>query len=250
MNDVLPAPSLESADAGQPAACPSPSRSATACCVNRIVNGVARVRLPRIGLPAALAEVRRFLRRAAEARARRGRGIRRAAAADLRGRLRMPCRRWRGSRTTTDLAHLAQELPEQADLLESDDDAPIIRLINAVLTQAVKRERLRHPRRAVREPAGDALPRRWRAARSAAVQARRGAAGGVAHQGHVAARHRREAPAAGRSHQPAHRRARGRRARLDHSVRPRRARGAAYPRQAGRAARARIAWAWMRAPRR
>jgi general secretion pathway protein E len=38
----------------------------------------------------------------------------------------------------TDLAHLAQGLPEQADLLESDDDAPIIRLINAVLTQAVK----------------------------------------------------------------------------------------------------------------
>src|SRR5207302_6961912 len=39
---------------------------------------------------------------------------------------------------TTDLAHLAQELPEQADLLDSEDDAPIIRLINAVLTQAVK----------------------------------------------------------------------------------------------------------------
>jgi general secretion pathway protein E len=38
----------------------------------------------------------------------------------------------------TDLAHLALDLPEQADLLESDDDAPIIRLINAVLTQAVK----------------------------------------------------------------------------------------------------------------
>jgi general secretion pathway protein E len=38
----------------------------------------------------------------------------------------------------TDLAHLAQELPEQADLLESNDDAPIIRLINAVLTQAVR----------------------------------------------------------------------------------------------------------------
>src|SRR5439155_21965217 len=31
-----------------------------------------------------------------------------------------------------------QELPEQADLLDSEDDAPIIRLINAVLTQAVK----------------------------------------------------------------------------------------------------------------
>jgi general secretion pathway protein E len=43
-----------------------------------------------------------------------------------------------GVEESTDLAHLAQELPEQADLLESEDDAPIIRLINAVLTQAVK----------------------------------------------------------------------------------------------------------------
>jgi general secretion pathway protein E len=39
---------------------------------------------------------------------------------------------------TSDLAHLAQVLPEQADLLESEDDAPIIRLINAIFTQAVK----------------------------------------------------------------------------------------------------------------
>jgi general secretion pathway protein E len=43
-----------------------------------------------------------------------------------------------GLEDTTDLAHLAQDLPEQADLLESDDDAPIIRLINAVLSQAVR----------------------------------------------------------------------------------------------------------------
>jgi general secretion pathway protein E len=43
-----------------------------------------------------------------------------------------------GLEGSTDLAHLVQELPEQADLLESDDDAPIIRLINAVLTQAVR----------------------------------------------------------------------------------------------------------------
>ncbi len=43
-----------------------------------------------------------------------------------------------GFEDTTDLAHLAQDLPEQADLLESDDDAPIIRLINAVLTQAMR----------------------------------------------------------------------------------------------------------------
>jgi len=38
----------------------------------------------------------------------------------------------------TDLFSVAQALPEPSDLLESDDDAPIIRLINAVLTQAVK----------------------------------------------------------------------------------------------------------------
>ncbi len=37
-----------------------------------------------------------------------------------------------------DLFEVAQQLPEPSDLLESDDDAPIIRLINAVLTEAVK----------------------------------------------------------------------------------------------------------------
>ena len=38
----------------------------------------------------------------------------------------------------TDLLQVAQELPEPSDLLESVDDAPIIRFINAVLTEAVK----------------------------------------------------------------------------------------------------------------
>ena len=38
----------------------------------------------------------------------------------------------------TDLLRAAQDLPEPSDLLESDDDAPIIRLINAVLTSAIK----------------------------------------------------------------------------------------------------------------
>ena len=37
-----------------------------------------------------------------------------------------------------DLARVAQELGEPEDLLESEDDAPIIRLINALLTEAVK----------------------------------------------------------------------------------------------------------------
>ncbi len=37
-----------------------------------------------------------------------------------------------------DLDQVAQELQEPSDLLDSDDDAPIIRFINAVLTEAIK----------------------------------------------------------------------------------------------------------------
>ncbi|MDA8360891.1 MAG: ATPase, T2SS/T4P/T4SS family, partial [Gammaproteobacteria bacterium] len=37
-----------------------------------------------------------------------------------------------------DLAELAQHLPKTEDLLESEGDAPIVRLINALLTQAVR----------------------------------------------------------------------------------------------------------------
>ena len=43
-----------------------------------------------------------------------------------------------GLEEETDLANLAQDIPEQSDLLESEDEAPVIRLINALLTQAVK----------------------------------------------------------------------------------------------------------------
>jgi len=37
-----------------------------------------------------------------------------------------------------DLTSLVDELPESGDLLEQDDDAPIIRLINSLLTEAIK----------------------------------------------------------------------------------------------------------------
>lgn len=37
-----------------------------------------------------------------------------------------------------DLAHLLQELPKREDLLETQDDAPIIRLLNALLSEAIK----------------------------------------------------------------------------------------------------------------
>ncbi|EQD26950.1 general secretory pathway protein E [mine drainage metagenome] len=39
---------------------------------------------------------------------------------------------------SSDLQSVAQQLPEPEDLLESNDDAPIIRLINALFTEAVK----------------------------------------------------------------------------------------------------------------
>jgi general secretion pathway protein E len=43
-----------------------------------------------------------------------------------------------GIEDDTDLLQVAQDLPEPSDLLEADDDAPIIRLINAILTSAIK----------------------------------------------------------------------------------------------------------------
>ncbi len=37
-----------------------------------------------------------------------------------------------------DLRRLAEEIPEASDLMDADDDAPVIRLINALLSQAVR----------------------------------------------------------------------------------------------------------------
>ncbi len=93
-------------------------------------------------------------------------------------------------------------------------------------------QRVRHSHRAVREPHDGAVPHRRRAARGAAIETRRRVARRVARQGHVEARHRREAPAAGRPHLVAHRRACRRRARLDDPLGARRARRAAFARQA------------------
>ena len=39
-----------------------------------------------------------------------------------------------------DLSRLVEELPDAGDLMDADDDAPIIRLINAILSQAVKEQ--------------------------------------------------------------------------------------------------------------
>ncbi|MFY7697220.1 MAG: GspE family T2SS ATPase variant LspE [Legionella sp.] len=45
-----------------------------------------------------------------------------------------------GMEDSFDLAQLASQLPVSADLLDNQDDAPIIRLLNAILTQAIKQQ--------------------------------------------------------------------------------------------------------------
>jgi hypothetical protein len=120
-----------------------------------------------------------------------------------------------------DLAHLAQDIPEPSDLLESEDEAPVIRLINALLTQAVKENASDIHVEPFENRLVIRFPRRRRAARGAADQARGRTADRLSHQGHVAPRHRREAIAAGRPHLAANCRTRSRCARLDDSRRPR-----------------------------
>jgi len=106
--------------------------------VGAITDGVAQVTVRGGASPLALAEVRRYLRLPLsidrvdeptfDALLRQAYETGAGNAMDAVG----------GFEGSEDLTLLAQVLPEQTDLLEADDDAPIIRLINAVLTQAVK----------------------------------------------------------------------------------------------------------------
>ena len=50
-----------------------------------------------------------------------------------------------------DLSRLMQDMPAIEDLLESDDDAPVIRMINALLHAGAARAGVGHPHRAVRD---------------------------------------------------------------------------------------------------
>src|SRR5882757_63481 len=88
--------------------------------------------------PLALAEVRRFVGLPLELRRVSEEEFERELRSKYEGGNNAAMQAVGGLEDDTDLAHLAQDLPEPSDLLESDDDAPIIKLINAVLTQAVK----------------------------------------------------------------------------------------------------------------
>ena len=106
--------------------------------VQQVVEGVAETIYRAGATPSSIAEVRRFL--GVPLRLRR-------VESDVFDQLLRE--RYEGGTSTamqmaggfeddTDLTHLAQDLPEPSDLLESDDHAPIIKLINAILTQAVR----------------------------------------------------------------------------------------------------------------
>jgi general secretion pathway protein E len=105
--------------------------------VRRVTDGTAECACRENATPLAIAELRRYMRVPLK--------LERVPEAEFDTLLRLAyeggsytMHAVEGLDETTDLAHLAQDLPEQADLLDSDDDAPIIRLINAVLTQAVR----------------------------------------------------------------------------------------------------------------
>jgi general secretion pathway protein E len=106
--------------------------------VKGYVNGIAECAYRADTSPMALAEVRRYLRTKLKLERVDEPSFDALLRSAYEGGNAATMEATEGLEEATDLAHLAQELPEQADLLESDDDAPIIRLINAVLTQAVK----------------------------------------------------------------------------------------------------------------
>ena len=105
--------------------------------VKRVTDGIAECACRENVAPLSIAEVRRYMRVPLR--------LERVPEAEFDTLLRLAyeggsyaMQAVEGLDEQADLAHLAQDLPEQGDLLDSDDDAPIIRLINAVLTQAVR----------------------------------------------------------------------------------------------------------------
>jgi len=88
--------------------------------------------------PAAIAEVRRVLGMPLQLRRVDNDAFEQLLRQKFEGGTSVAMQMVSGMEDEQDLAHLAQDLPEPSDLLESDDQAPIIKLINAILTQAVK----------------------------------------------------------------------------------------------------------------
>ena len=134
-----------------------------------------------------------------------------------------------------DLARLMQDMPVTEDLLDSTTQAPVIRMINALLLQALRERASDLHFEPYEATLGGALSRRRRAARRDRAAARAACGARVPAEDHGEPRHRGEAPAAGRPHRAEARRQAGGRAGVDAAHRLRRARGAAPARPGLRA---------------
>ncbi|HEU4603840.1 MAG TPA: type II secretion system ATPase GspE [Steroidobacteraceae bacterium] len=106
--------------------------------IQKVENGVAEAVYRAGAQPASVAEVRRVLGMPLQLRRVDTEAFEQLLRAQYEGGTNTAMQMVGGMEDDTDLAHLAQDLPEPSDLLESDDQAPIIKLINAILTQAVK----------------------------------------------------------------------------------------------------------------
>src|SRR3954469_10926160 len=106
--------------------------------IQKVDNGVAEAVYRAGAQPASVAEVRRVLGMPLQLRRVDAEAFEQLLRAHYEGGTNTAMQMVGGMEDDTDLAHLAQDLPEPSDLLESDDQAPIIKLINAILTQAVK----------------------------------------------------------------------------------------------------------------
>ena len=88
--------------------------------------------------PSVIAEVRRFLRAPIKLEQVSEKDFDAQVSAAYEGNTDETMQMVEGLGSDLDLASLADSVPEAEDLLEQEDDAPIIRLINALLTEAVK----------------------------------------------------------------------------------------------------------------
>ncbi len=102
-----------------------------------LLNGNLVLHLPGIQLET-IQELRRYLGRSF--------ALREVSERDFRAQLTNAYQRQEGEAqrvaddmdTDVDLARLADQIPENSDLMEGENDAPVIRLINAILSQAVR----------------------------------------------------------------------------------------------------------------
>jgi len=104
--------------------------------VETIEDGVAQAIYRSDASPLSLAETRRYLGLAVRFRKVDPDSFDRAVQSGYENNAAMTM--VEGLDDEPDLFEVAQQLPEPSDLIDSDDNAPIIRLINALLTQAVK----------------------------------------------------------------------------------------------------------------